>query len=175
MIYLVRSGEYVKLGHTNNWPKRWGTLLVNNPNPELLSKREGTNIDEFNLKILLEKYHFNREWYYYDKDLVKIFNDYIPTEKMNDTRNKDHYKKGSTRSRMFVQYDHNWEIIKIYYGQFHAAKCLGLKSHTSFYRAVKNKTYYKHYHWGYINVSDISDEDKNKIVQADNGAKYIKI
>lgn len=75
MLYLIKSGEYLKIGYTINLKKRIKQYLTHNPSISLLYTREGTTSDEYFLHKILSKYLIgDTEWMRYDEKIIDIFN-----------------------------------------------------------------------------------------------------
>ena len=56
MLYLIKSGEYVKIGYTKDLQSRINIYKTHNPIIEIIDVIEGTRIDELYLHQLCEKY-----------------------------------------------------------------------------------------------------------------------
>lgn len=74
-LYLIQSGEYLKIGFTKNLQERIKSYNTHNPNYKLLETRDGTYADESYLHKKLKKFSINRnsEWMYYDNIIIKTF------------------------------------------------------------------------------------------------------
>lgn len=95
MIYVLKSAGYdedenyvdlLKVGFSEVWSYRYKSYLNHNPTVRLLySYPEGTRDDESNLHTLFKKYRYEeygREWYYYSKELLEIFENYSTIENL---------------------------------------------------------------------------------------------
>lgn len=75
MLYLIKSGEHLKIGYTINLKKRIKQYLTHNPSITVLYTREGTASDEYFLHKILSKYLVgDTEWMRYDKEIIDTFN-----------------------------------------------------------------------------------------------------
>lgn len=74
VIYFIRSGRHVKVGHTTNLPKRLSELQTGNPAPCFVEKvLLGTKQQEESLHLHLAKLGFQSrgEWYSWTKDIYR--------------------------------------------------------------------------------------------------------
>lgn len=78
MLYLIKSGNYLKIGYAKNIEERMKLYITHNPDFELLDKKESTLLDEKELHRICKKWQFRTEWYYYDEEIIKIFKEFIP-------------------------------------------------------------------------------------------------
>ena len=63
MLYLIQSGEFLKIGYTDNIEKRINQYKTHNPDYVLLAYRDGNRCDETLLHSLLSDYFVdNTEW-----------------------------------------------------------------------------------------------------------------
>lgn len=99
MLYLIKSGEHLKIGYTINLKKRIKQYLTHNPSITVLYTREGTASDEYFLHKILSKYLVgDTEWMRYDQDNVKKIIEKKRKYKENNTifidrfGNKKHFK-----------------------------------------------------------------------------------
>ena len=87
MLYLIESGEYIKIGYTKNeasYKRRVMSYRTMNPNFEILDTTEGSQEDEKMLQTYYKK--INTEWTT-DKELVlKIWNGYKNKESFEGFR-----------------------------------------------------------------------------------------
>lgn len=73
-LYLIQSGSYLKIGITNNLPKRLQEYQTHNPDFSVISVREGTRYDEIFLHNLLKRYLIGRsEWMCYSQEVITQF------------------------------------------------------------------------------------------------------
>lgn len=71
MLYLIKSGEYMKIGYTENLRNRMTQYTTDNPSYDLLCICNGTLVDESRWH---EKYpKTSGEWGYYNENIVKEF------------------------------------------------------------------------------------------------------
>lgn len=106
MLYLIKSGEYLKIGYTINLKKRIKQYLTHNPSISLLYTREGTTSDEYFLHKILSKYLIgDTEWMRYDEKIIDIFNSIKLNHK--ESIKNDSNKRSKQRRQCNVK-----EIIK---------------------------------------------------------------
>lgn len=106
MLYLIKSGEYLKIGYTINLKKRIKQYLTHNPSISLLYTREGTTSDEYFLHKILSKYLIgDTEWMRYDEKIIDIFNSIKLNHK--ESIKNDSNKRSKQRRQRNVK-----EIIK---------------------------------------------------------------
>lgn len=77
MIYLIQSGNNLKIGFTSNLKSRLNQYKTHNPDIRLLNYKSGTKEDEKKLHVLCEKYKYYTEWFTYCEEVIDIFNNYI--------------------------------------------------------------------------------------------------
>lgn len=75
ILYLMQSGNYLKIGYTKNFANRFSAYKTHNPDIKILATREGTYADESYLHkrlkcYLIEKYS---EWMFYNEEIIKVF------------------------------------------------------------------------------------------------------
>ena len=71
LVYFVRSGDFVKVGFTNNLPSRLGTLQTGSPyRIEVLGICEGSRQDEKDLHGYLERHRVGGEWFKLNHDQI---------------------------------------------------------------------------------------------------------
>lgn len=106
MLYLIKSGEHLKIGYTINLKKRIKQYLTHNPSISLLYTREGTTSDEYFLHKILSKYLIgDTEWMRYDEKIIDIFNSIKLNHK--ESIKNDSNKRSKQRRQRNVK-----EIIK---------------------------------------------------------------
>ena len=93
MLYVVKSGDFVKVGYSSDVPKRMKQYATHNPNFELLYILAGDIKLEREIQKELDNYHFRLEWFHCDDYvLAKIaylkekFKDYV--EDINSVQRK---------------------------------------------------------------------------------------
>ena len=72
MLYLLKSGNYLKIGYAKNIEERMKLYTTHNPDFELLDTAEGTLLDEKELHRICKKWKYRTEWYYYDEEIIKM-------------------------------------------------------------------------------------------------------
>ena len=88
-------------------------------------------------------------------------------ERLKDKRNHNFYGKTGKNSSHHIevlQYDKDWNFIQEFGSKLEALAYLGLKGHTQFNSAIKNKTLYKNYYWVEKDVETIENIDTNQEV-----------
>ena len=106
MLYLIKSGEYLKIVYTIILKKRIKQYLTHNPSISLLYTREGTTSDEYFLHKILSKYLIgDTEWMRYDEKIIDIFNSIKLNHK--ESIKNDSNKRSKQRRQRNVK-----EIIK---------------------------------------------------------------
>lgn len=75
MLYLIKSGDYIKIGYSSNLEQRFRTYNTCNPNYELLDIVDGEEADEkdWHERLLIFKYKL--EWFRYDPRIIQMWND----------------------------------------------------------------------------------------------------
>lgn len=73
-LYLIQSGNYLKIGITNNIPARIREYQTHNPDFNIIAVRDGTRYDELFLHRLLKKYLVNKsEWMCFSQEIITTF------------------------------------------------------------------------------------------------------
>ena len=77
MIYLIKSGNYCKIGYSMNkktFFSRMRTYLTHNPSYQILDIRKGTKKTEENIHNMIpSKLHHYGEWFVWSKKIAKIW------------------------------------------------------------------------------------------------------
>lgn len=82
-LYFILSGEYIKIGRSNNVSKRLKQLSTGNPNNlTLLLKIENKGCLEKYIHKAFKKYKHNKEWYN-DNARIRKFIKYLKNGKTN--------------------------------------------------------------------------------------------
>lgn len=74
MLYLIKSGDYLKIGYSKNVDQRMCSYNTCNPDYLLLDIVEGSTKDESEFHKLISKYHYKLEWFLYHEDIIDIWN-----------------------------------------------------------------------------------------------------
>ena len=78
MIYLIKSGDYLKIGYSQYPEKRIYELQIGNPEKlKILSYKKGGRWDEKSLHQLCKDYKYRGEWFRNCKEVIDIFNNYF--------------------------------------------------------------------------------------------------
>lgn len=80
MLYLIKDRDYIKIGYTSNLDQRQKAYETTNCYAEVIMTKDGTRKDESNLHKLCDKWHYKNEWFHYDDEIVKIFEEYQPDQ-----------------------------------------------------------------------------------------------
>lgn len=89
MIYLIKSGEYVKIGFSENINKRLSILQTGNPiKMEIIDYKEGNKIDEGILHSLCKEFRIRGEWFKDCDQVREIFKNYI-SKKLDNIKIQD--------------------------------------------------------------------------------------
>lgn len=76
MIYLIQSGNFLKIGYTSDIVKRMKQYNTCNPDYILLGITEGNREDEKRLHNKFSKLKHKNEWFYYNDSILKEFKSY---------------------------------------------------------------------------------------------------
>lgn len=78
MIYFIKCGEYVKIGHSGQVRHRLNELRSSNPAElELLFCLDGGLREESGWHIRFVKYHHRNEWFYLAGELAEFVKEHI--------------------------------------------------------------------------------------------------
>lgn len=88
MIYMLKSGEYIKIGYTQSlksFPQRLEHYFTHNPNIEFIGYMEGSTKEENRFHKELSEFKINNEteeWFKVPIDVYnKLFNEFNPENK----------------------------------------------------------------------------------------------
>jgi len=127
MLYLIKSGNYLKIGSAQNIEQRMKTYKTHNPDFQLLATREGNKNEETQLhKLFKDKKHYG-EWFDYSEEIINTFNNYVFENKTihnelsitkansNDYISREEYIKDYNKLQKIINIliDHNTELINI--------------------------------------------------------------
>lgn len=79
MLYLVKSGKYIKIGYAKNVEQRMKAYSCTNPDYQLLDTSEGNTKMEAFLHKVLKHHQYRTEWFYNVPEVYEIWNDYKQT------------------------------------------------------------------------------------------------
>ena len=75
MLYLIRSGNYIKIGFTEDLDSRISQYETHNPNFEVIGIKDGNRADELEYHLYLNKLGLSVknkvEWFFYNSDVIK--------------------------------------------------------------------------------------------------------
>lgn len=74
MLYLIKSGKYLKIGYTDNLEQRLQEYNIHNPNYSLLDTCYGTLQDEQKIHKIINTYRYKNEWFHYSNKILTIWN-----------------------------------------------------------------------------------------------------
>ena len=80
MLYLIESSNYVKIGYAKDIVKRMRQYNTHNPEFNLIDVTNGELADETELHRKLKPYKYKNEWYYFDKEVVLIWLNYVKSK-----------------------------------------------------------------------------------------------
>ena len=80
MLYLIKDRDYIKIGYTSNLDQRQKAYETTNCYAEVIMTKDGPRKDESNLHKLCDKWHYKNEWFHYDDEIIKIFEEYQPDQ-----------------------------------------------------------------------------------------------
>lgn len=76
MIYLIESGNFYKIGFTENLKSRMKQYATHNPDYRLIDNFDGDKEDEKELHELCKEFHHSLEWFNKDERVLEIFQEY---------------------------------------------------------------------------------------------------
>lgn len=76
MIYLIESGNFYKIGFTENLKSRMKQYTTHNPDYRLIDNFDGDKEDEKELHELYKEFHHSLEWFNKDERILEIFQEY---------------------------------------------------------------------------------------------------
>ena len=73
MIYFIKQGDYVKIGFTSRFKKRFQQLQVSSPiKLEVLGLIKGDKVDEKNYHDAFKHISSNGEWFFYNDEIERF-------------------------------------------------------------------------------------------------------
>ena len=76
MLYLIKCGNYLKIGFTENLEQRTKTYETHNPDFEVLCTIDGDKNDETYLHNLFKQYKYKNEWFYNNEEIIEVVKNY---------------------------------------------------------------------------------------------------
>lgn len=76
MIYLIKDRDYLKIGYSSNIDQRKKAYDTTNCYAKMIMIKDGSRKDETILHKLCEQWHYKNEWFYYNDEIIKIFEEY---------------------------------------------------------------------------------------------------
>ena len=120
MLYLIKSGEYIKVGFSKDvisLKRRMRNYKTMNPNVLLLGLCEGTEEDEVNYHIKLDAYKlYNRAEWFKQEALPLIVDDFKSGEMVDEFNS--YFNKRVTNKSGEIRGGSYQQIIKDYYEDF---------------------------------------------------------
>lgn len=105
MIYLIKSGNYLKIGFAENVNKRMQCYITHNPDFELLDTKEGTTNDEKIIHKLCSPWLHRNEWFKDVPEVRKFWNDYQETTEYNIIKLKEEIEALKNKLKNSVNYE----------------------------------------------------------------------
>ena len=93
MLYLIRDRDYLKIGYSANVDQRKKAYETTNCYAEIIMIKEGSRKDEAELHNLCKKWQYKNEWFYYDEEIIKIFEEYKPSNEQRIATLEQEIKK----------------------------------------------------------------------------------
>lgn len=115
MIYLILSGNYIKIGYSSDFKKRLLQYITCNPNFEILDTyEEGEKKDESNLHIILKEFSYKGEWMYYNDDIIKTWNNYTghTINTLKEIKQSEFEKEISRLTKRMLEAEEDRDIAK---------------------------------------------------------------
>lgn len=135
MLYLVKSGNYLKVGFSNNIENREDSYNTDNPDFEFIHTRDGDRKDESYLhKILSSKIH-HREWMLYDDYIIYLFKNIVLPSEITENFRKDYNKVKNKLNDLQQKYDN----LQIDYNELYNTYNKELKQIVGDIRELKRK------------------------------------
>lgn len=78
MLYLIQDRDYLKIGYSANVDQRKKAYETTNCYAEIIMVKDGTMKDEKTLHELCKQWHYKNEWFYYNDEIIRIFEEYQP-------------------------------------------------------------------------------------------------
>ena len=104
MIYLIKSGNYCKIGYSMNkktFFSRMRTYLTHNPSYQILDIRKGTKKTEEKIHNMIpSKLHHYGEWFVWSKKIAKIWLRFFKLEIKVSL--EDYFKDRNKRINRFI-------------------------------------------------------------------------
>lgn len=74
MLYLIKSGDYIKIGFSNDVVNRMKSYKTCNPDFEILDIQTGSEYDEKRWHDLLLIYKHRGEWFHFNQEILNLWN-----------------------------------------------------------------------------------------------------
>lgn len=122
MIYVIESGNYFKVGFTNNWESRKTVYNTHNPDWKTYMRFEGDMNLETGIKRALKKYKHRGEWFNKIENwqiiLLKIIQEEVGLQKV--LSDKDYMKPESSADltvvdKLFKKFEDKSELYEEIY------------------------------------------------------------
>lgn len=114
MIYLVKSGEYVKIGYTQSPRNRIADIAVSAPcELEVLLIIDGDRKDERILHYYFRDIHHHREWYKFTADIIKFVRSKIKHDRRYEFGFDDGFDLNPGEQVKRLRKQHNLTLAKL--------------------------------------------------------------
>ena len=104
MLYLIKDRDYIKIGYTSNLDQRQKAYETTNCYAEVIMTKDGTRKDESNLHKLCDKWHYKNEWFHYNDEIIKIFEEYQPDQEERLKKLEAEVFTLKTQTRSIINY-----------------------------------------------------------------------
>ena len=171
MIYLIKSGNYLKIGYSQDIKKRLQNYLTHNPDIILLDTIEGDESMEKMLHNLCKEFRVNnkQEWFYLNPFIIDTWNSLkdsefieIPKSEINIEYININYKEKFEETLS--------ELLKLK-EELISEKEKFWKIREELFNTSNDLDNYKHYKQKYIDTSIENDNLKVKLLETQ--TKYI--
>lgn len=112
MIYLIKSGDYLKIGYTNNLAKRIANYETDNPNFIVLDTKEGTTSDEKILHKLCQPWLHRNEWFKDVPEVRKFWDDYQDSTEYQIDKLQKEIKDLKSKLKSYETFDIKLGLLK---------------------------------------------------------------
>lgn len=74
MLYLIKSGDYIKIGFSDDVVNRMKSYKTCNPDFQILDIQIGSETDEKNWHERLLMYKYRGEWFHFNQKILELWN-----------------------------------------------------------------------------------------------------
>ena len=115
MIYLIKDRDYLKIGYSANIDQRKKSYDTTNCYAEIIMTKDGSRKDESNLHKLCEKWRYKNEWFYYNEEIIKIFEEYHPDQEQRIQKLENEVSILKLQVQSLISHinkdDNEWELL----------------------------------------------------------------